>query len=65
MKTIAQRKNAAPAPIDGLVSDLGGPRTSRLLERLDASMPWGRLAKPVLRLPKYLNPGAGGRAGRR
>jgi len=56
---MAQRKDAAPALIDGLTSDLGGPRTSKLLDRLDAAVPWEKLAKPVLRLPEYRNQGAG------
>ena len=56
---MGQRKNAAPALIDGLISDLGGPRTSQLLDRLDAAVPWEKLAKPVLRLPAYRNRGAG------
>lgn len=56
---MAQRKNAAPALIDGLTSGLGGPRTSKLLDRLDAAVPWERLATPVLRLPAYCNRGAG------
>jgi len=56
---MAQRTNVAPALIDGLTSDLGGPRTSKLLDRLDAAVPWEKLAKPVLRLPEYRNRGAG------
>jgi transposase, IS5 family len=56
---MAQRKNAAPALVDGLTNDLGGPRTSQLLDRLDAAVPWEKLAKPVLRLSEYRNRGAG------
>lgn len=56
---MAQRKNAAPALVDGLTNDLGGPRTSQLLDRLDAAVPWQKLAKPVLRLPEYRHRGAG------
>jgi IS5 family transposase len=56
---MAQRNNAAPALVDGLTSDLGGPRTSKLLDRLDAAVPWEKLTKPVLRLPEYRNRGAG------
>lgn len=56
---MAQRKNAAPALIDGLTSELGGPRTSKTLDRLDAAVPWEKLARPLLRLPEYRNRGAG------
>jgi len=56
---MAQRKNAAPALIDSLTSELGGPRTSQLLDRLDAAVPWEKLSRPVLRLPEYRNRGAG------
>lgn len=47
-----ERRNAAPGLIDGLTADLGGPRTRRLLERLDAAVPWAELAKPIRRLYK-------------
>ena len=56
---MAERKNAEPALVDGLTSELGGPRTSHLLDRLDAAVPWEKLARPVLRLPEYRNRGAG------
>jgi IS5 family transposase len=59
MTTMAQRNNAAPALIDGLTCELGGPRTSRLHGRLDAAVPWDKLARPVMRLPEYRNRGAG------
>jgi hypothetical protein len=36
MTMMAQRKNVAPALINGLTSELGGPRTSQLLDRVDA-----------------------------
>lgn len=56
---MAQRLNKAPGLIDGLTSDLGGPRTSQLLTRLEASVPWEKMAAPVLRLPEYRRRGAG------
>lgn len=56
---MAQRKNSAPGLVDGLTNELGGPRTSKLLDRLDAAVPWEKLAKPVLYLPEYRNRGAG------
>lgn len=56
---MAQRKNAQPGLIDGLTCDLGGPRTRDLLGRLDAAVPWEKLAKPVLKLPEYRHRGAG------
>ena len=56
---MAQRKNAQPGLIDGLTSDLGGPRTRELLERLDAAVPWDKLVKPILKLPEYRHRGAG------
>lgn len=56
---MAQRENAAAALIDGMTSELGGPRTAQLLDRLDAAVPWEALAKAVLRLPEYRNRGAG------
>lgn len=56
---MGQRRNAEPGLIDGMTSDLGGPRTSALLGRLDAAVPWEKLAAPVLRLPEYQGRGAG------
>lgn len=38
---------------DGLLADLGGPRTAGLLERLDAATPWDQLAAVVK--PLYRN----------
>jgi len=55
---MAERRNAAPGLIDGLTADLGGPRTSALLGRLEAAVPWEELAKPVRRVYK---PGKAGR----
>lgn len=56
---MAERTNAAPALVDALTSELGGPRTSHLLDRLDAVVPWKQLASHVLRLLEYRNCGAG------
>lgn len=56
---MAQRINQAPGLIDGLTHDLGGPCTRQLLGRLDASVPWEKLARPVERLPEYRHRGAG------
>jgi len=50
---MSQCRNAEPGLIDGLTSDLGGPRTRDLLERLDAAVPWDRLIKFVSALPVY------------
>jgi len=45
---------------DGMLADLGGPRTAGLLDRLDAATPWDRLAAVVK--PLYRNDsGQGGR----
>ncbi len=56
---MAERKNTAPALDEGLTSESGGPRTSQLLERLDAAVPWEKLTRPVLRLPEYRARGEG------
>jgi len=50
---MAQRKQRDWGLIDGLTAELGGPRTSKLLTRLDAVVPWVRIAEPVLALPAY------------
>lgn len=62
---MAQRKNAQPGFVDELTSDLGGPRTRDLLERLDAAVPWEKLATPILRLPEYRLAGRAAPSGRR
>jgi len=54
-----ERINAAPTFTDSLTADLGGPRTSALLDQLDAAVPWEKLAKPVRKL--YRNGDQGGR----
>lgn len=54
-----ERVNAQPGFVDGMTSDLGGPRTVTLLQRLEAAVPWEILAKPVRKL--YRNGVHGGR----
>lgn len=45
---------------DGMLADLGGPRTAGLLDRLDAATPWDQLAVAIK--PLYCNDmGKGGR----
>jgi IS5 family transposase len=50
---MAERKNADGGLIDSWMADLGGPRTTALLSRLDAAVPWGTLVKPIAALPEY------------
>jgi IS5 family transposase len=38
---------------DMAVSSLGGPRTTALLEKLGAAIPWKELVRPVNKLPEY------------
>jgi len=57
----SERRNAEPGLIDGMTASLGGPRTSELLDQLDAAIDWGRLAEPIRALPEYTNTGAGRR----
>lgn len=54
-----QRLNAEPTFVDGMTAGLGGPRTSSLLNRLDAMIPWQELAEPLEGL--YRNGEQGGR----
>lgn len=54
-----ERMNAHPTLTDGMTAELGGPRTGRLLSRLEAAVPWESLAEPVRRL--YRNGVQGGR----
>lgn len=53
---MAQRTNADMGLVDGMTSDLGGPRTAALLGRLDAAVPWDALARPIEALPEYHGP---------
>ena len=47
-----ERRNAEPMLIGGMTADLGGPRTSALLDDLSRSIPWEKLARPVRTLHK-------------
>jgi IS5 family transposase len=38
---------------DLALSNLGGPRTSASLARIDAAVPWEAIVKPILALPEY------------
>lgn len=58
---MAVRKNAAMGFVDSVLDDRGGPRSSRLLARLDEATPWVELAAPILELPEYTNEGPGRR----
>lgn len=58
---MAERKNADLGLIDGWTADLGGPRTSALLQRLDAAVAWDALVQPVATLPEYRGGERGGR----
>lgn len=50
---MTQRRNAAMGLVDGITAELGGPRTSALLDRLDAAVPWALLVRPILAWPEY------------
>lgn len=54
-----QRRNAEPTFVDQVTAELGGPRTSALLARLDTLIPWEELAEPLHGL--YRNGEQGGR----
>lgn len=58
---MAERTNADYGLIDGMTADLGGPRTSALLKRLDKAVPWATLVKPIAALPEYRGGDKGGR----
>ena len=64
---MAERINADRGLIDGMTADLGGPRTTALLTRLEAAVPWAALVKPIAMLSEYRGkargePDQGGRA---
>lgn len=50
---MAERTNAEAGLIDAWTAGLGGPRTGALLDRLEAAVPWAKLATPILALPEY------------
>lgn len=56
-----ERKNRQSGFIDAATSELGGPRTAAMLDRLHAAVDWEDLAAPVRALPEYTNPGPGRR----
>ena len=56
---MAVRKNEAMGFVDAMLDGLGGPRTAKLLEKLEAAAPWETLAAPIRALDEYNNPGAG------
>ena len=58
---MAERCNAERGLIDGWTADLGGPRTTALLGRLDRAVAWDVLVKPVAALPEYRGGEKGGR----
>lgn len=56
-----ERRNRQAGLVDAVTANLGGPRTSAMLDRLNAAVDWADLAVPVRALPEYTNPGAGRR----
>jgi len=58
---MAERKNSDLGLIDGWTADLGGPRTTALLRRLDTAVAWDALVEPVATLPEYRGGERGGR----
>lgn len=62
---MAERRNAQRGLVDGLTADLGGPRTTALLDKLDAAIPWKRLVRPIAALPEYKPKAPGEDRGRR
>jgi len=58
---MAERTNAQPGLIDAWTSNLGGPTTGALLERLDKAVAWDKLIKPIAALPEYNGGEKGGR----
>ena len=53
-----ERRSKGLTLADGMLADLGGPRTAGLLERLEAATPWDQLAQVVK--PLYRNTSAKG-----
>src|SRR5690606_6383456 len=58
---MAVRTNQEKAFVDVMLEDLGGPRASKLLARLDQAVPWEKIVRPILRLPEYRPNPKGGR----
>lgn len=58
---MAQRRNADRGLMDAWMDGVGGPRTTAMLDRLDAVVAWDALVKPILKLPEYQPNPKGGR----
>lgn len=56
-----ERINRDSTFVDAMTADLGGPRTSGLLQKLASAIDWGRVAQVVRELPEYQHTGAGRR----
>jgi IS5 family transposase len=50
---MSERRNAQAGLVDGLTAELGGPRTTALLDKLEGAIPWKRLVRPIAALPEY------------
>jgi IS5 family transposase len=48
-----QRSHGQQSFADLTLAELGGPRTSAMLARLDAVVPWSKLVAPIRKLPEY------------
>ena len=42
-----ERQSEGPTLLDGWLVDLGGPKTKAMLDRLDQTIPWQKLAPPT------------------
>jgi len=42
-----ERQSEGPTLLDGWMVDLGGPKTKAMLDRLDQTIPWQKLATPL------------------
>lgn len=58
---MAERINADRGLVDVWTAELGGPRTTALLSKLEQAVPWADLVRPILRLPEYKGGEKGGR----
>ena len=50
---MAERTNADHGLVDAWTADLGGPRRAGLFDRLDKSVAWTALVKPIAAWPEY------------
>jgi len=55
-----ERRSTQPTLMDGYISELGDPKLRAKLQRLDAAIPWERLAEPI-RATYANHTGKGGR----